>query len=62
MDSDGDRIFYVKVLEELSNWEYDYNTYKCLILSNGDYYNKHLILVTEMWTVVEATIVEIELL
>ena len=59
---DTGRTFYVEVIDELSNWEYDYNTYRCLIISSGDYYNQTLILVTEMWTVVEATSLEIELL
>lgn len=60
--SDDDRTFYVKVKEELSNWEYDYNTYMCSIISAGDYFNQSLILVTEFWTVVEASELEIELL
>ena len=61
-DAGAERSFYVKVIDELCNWEYDYNTYRCLILNSGEYYNKHLILVVEFWTVVEATEVEIELL
>lgn len=59
---DTGRTFYVEVIDELCNWEYDYNTYRCRIISSGDYYNQTLILVTEMWTVIEATSLEIELL
>jgi hypothetical protein len=59
---DDNRIFYVEVIDELCNWEYDYNTYRCRIISSGDYYNQTLILVAEMWTVIEATSLEIELL
>ncbi len=59
---DDDRNFYVRVTEELCNWEYDYNTYMCLILDKGDYYKQSLILVTEFWAVREATELEIELL
>lgn len=58
----SNRRFYVQVVEELSNWEYDYNTYKCEILCQGDLYMHSLILVTEMWEVTEATDLEIELL
>ena len=61
-DRFNDRQFYVKVTEELCNWEYDYNTYKCRILSLGDFYGQTLILVTEMWNITEATDLEIELL
>lgn len=60
--ADSTRTFYVKVIDELCNWEYDYNTYSCRIISSGDYYNQTLILVSEMWTVTEATSLEIELL
>lgn len=59
---DDNRTFYVEVIDELCNWEYDYNTYRCRIISAGDYYNQTLILVAEMWTVVEASSLEIELL
>ena len=60
--TDESRTFYVEVIDELCNWEYDYSTYSCRIISSGDYYNQTLILVTEMWEVVEATSLEIELL
>jgi hypothetical protein len=62
VDNLNDRRFYVQVMEELSNWEYDYNTYKCKILCEGSFYGQSLILVTEMWTISEATDLEIELL
>ena len=62
VDRFNDRRFYIEVIEELSNWEYDYNTYKCKILCDGDFYGQSLILVTEMWEVTEATELEIELL
>ncbi len=62
VDNLNDRRFYVQVMEELSNWEYDYNTYKCKILCEGNFYGQSLILVTEMWTISEATDLEIELL
>jgi hypothetical protein len=58
----SNRTFYVEVIDELCNWEYDYNTYKCVVLSKGDFYNHTLILVTEMWDVREASSLEIELL
>lgn len=49
-------------MEELCNWEYDYNTYKCLVLSKEQYHNHTLILVTEMWNIREASSLELELL
>lgn len=60
--TDAYRTFYVEVIDELCNWEYDYNTYRCRILNKNDMYNQTLILVTEMWTVVEPTSLELELL
>ena len=62
VDRFNDRNFYVQVVDELSNWEYDYNTYKCKILSEGNFYGQSLILVTEMWIIIEATELEIALL
>lgn len=62
IDDDGKRDFVVTVVEELSNWEYDYNTYKCLVISPGEYFHQHLILVTELWTVLELSKLEQELL
>jgi hypothetical protein len=61
-DDDNRRCFFVKVVDELSNWEYDYNTYKCLVISPGEYFGQHLIIVTELWTIVELTKLEEELL
>lgn len=62
VDKFNDRRFYVQVIEELSNWEYDYNTYKCKILCQGTFHGQSLILVTEMWIISEASELEIELL
>lgn len=62
VDKYNDRRFYVEVIDELSNWEYDYNTYKCKILCEGSFHGQSLILVTEMWNIVEASKLEIELL
>ena len=59
---DDDRYFYVKVVDELCNWEYDYNTYRCEIISPEDYCSQVLILVTEMWTIYEVSSLELELL
>lgn len=59
---DHSRTFYVEVVDEMSNWEYDYNTYKCRILNKNDMYNQTLILVTEFWTITEPTSLELELL
>lgn len=52
----------MEVVDEMSNWEYDYNTYKCRILNKNDMYNQTLILVTEFWTITEPTSLELELL
>lgn len=60
--TDDDRFFYIKVIDELCNWEYDYNTYRCEIISPGDYYMQVLILVTEMWCISEVSSLELELL
>lgn len=60
--SDGCRIFYVKIIDELCNWEYDYNTYRCEVLSQGEYFGETLILVTEMWDIFEISSLEMELL
>jgi hypothetical protein len=60
--SDVSRLFYVKVIDELCNWEYDYNTYRCEIISPEDYYSQVIILVTEMWNVREVSSLELELL
>ena len=59
---DNFRTFYVEVVDEMCNWEYDYNTYKCRILNKNDMYNQTLILVTEFWTISEPSSLELELL
>ena len=58
----NNRRFYVRITEELHNWEYDYNTYSCIILDHGAFYKQILILVTELWEVYEASSLEIEML
>ena len=60
--SDVSRFFYVKVIDELCNWEYDYNTYRCEIIGPEDYCSQVIILVTEMWNVREVSSLELELL
>jgi len=62
VDSKNNRDFYVQVIDELCNWEYDYSTYKCRILTQGYYYQQTLILVTEMWDIYETSSLEVELL
>jgi len=62
LDRKNDRQFYVYTNEELHNWEYDYNTYSCIILDSGAFHKQTLILVTEMWEVHEASSLEIEML
>lgn len=59
---DEERNYYVEVIDELDNWEYDYNTYKCVIISKGSLNGSVLIIMAEMWNVFEVSNLELELL
>jgi hypothetical protein len=62
INNEDKRIFHVKVMSELPFWNYGEDTYLCLILTPGEYFEQNLIMCFENWEVMELTLVEAVLL